>query len=211
MQIQDGQCLGSSEQRLYIGEIFTLGRYVWVYSQMTTAGQVCAGHTHAPRLEGRSSCPAGGTSPKGKGKAKDGLPLPDCPSEPGGGVSHLWRGTHLEGMPKRTFSYPFRLHLQAPRDQLCLLYVAQPELRYEYELHWDALCGIVCRVRPFSLHMSLPACVNVFVQLHGALARPVSQQNRPYLVHVLLFAELKQLKEEPVVPGEHDCVDALSV
>jgi len=76
-----------------------------VYSRMTTAGQVCAGHTHAPRLEGKSSCPAGGTSPKGKAKAKDGLPLPDHPSKPGCGVSHLWRGTHLEGMPKDAFSY----------------------------------------------------------------------------------------------------------
>ncbi|KAA6418346.1 MAG: hypothetical protein FRX49_11711, partial [Trebouxia sp. A1-2] len=69
-------------------------------------GQVCAGHTHAPRLEGKSSCPAGGTSPKGKAKAKDGLPIPDHPSKPGCGVSHLWRGTHLEGCPSRTVFLP---------------------------------------------------------------------------------------------------------
>lgn len=82
---------GLGEQCLYIGET------CYMYSRMTTAGQVCAGHTHAPRLEGKSSCPAGGTCPKGKAKAKDGLPLPECPSKPGCGVSHLWRGTHVEG------------------------------------------------------------------------------------------------------------------
>lgn len=71
---------------------------------MTTVGQVCAGHTHAPRLEGKSSCPAGGTSPKGKAKPKEGLPLPDGPSKPGLGVSPLWRGTHLEGTLKDTLS-----------------------------------------------------------------------------------------------------------
>ncbi len=82
---------GLGEQCLYIGET------CYMYSRMTTAGQVCAGHTHAPRVEGKSSCPAGGTCPKGKAKAKDGLPLPECPSKPGCGVSHLWRGTHVEG------------------------------------------------------------------------------------------------------------------
>ncbi|KAL0040722.1 hypothetical protein WJX79_003028 [Trebouxia sp. C0005] len=80
---------------------------VWPAKQGTNLkGQVCAGHTHAPRLEGKSSCPAGGTSPKGKAKAKDGLPIPDHPSKPGCGVSHLWRGTHLEGCPSRTVFLP---------------------------------------------------------------------------------------------------------
>ncbi|DBA74077.1 TPA: hypothetical protein ACH3X1_010890 [Trebouxia sp. C0004] len=80
---------------------------VWPAKQGTNLkGQVCAGHTHAPRLEGKSSCPAGGTSPKGKAKPKDGLPLSDRPSKPGCGVSHLWRGTHLEGCPSRTAFLP---------------------------------------------------------------------------------------------------------
>jgi len=87
---------------------------------MPTAGQVCAGHTHAPRLEGKSSCPAGGTSPKGKAKAKGGLPLPDSPSKAGFGVSPLWRGTHLEGTLQKSFSYAFRLRFQAQRNQPCL-------------------------------------------------------------------------------------------
>lgn len=174
---------GLGEQCLYIGET------CYMYSRMTTAGQVCAGHTHAPRLEGKSSCPAGGTCPKGKAKAKDGLPLPECPSKPGCGVSHLWRGTHLEGTLEDTFGYVS--DYTHKRSQLIGL---------------ERTFGIACHAQPFSLLKSLPQYVNVCVQLHGAMTRVLAQQNRTYTVHVLFFAVLKQLKEAAVFPEEHGCV-----
>ena len=147
---------------------------------MPTAGQVCAGHTHAPRLEGKSSCPAGGTSPKGKAKAKGGLPLPDSPSKAGFGVSPLWRGTHLKGTLQKSFSCAFRLRFQAQRNlSLCC----------------SALCGIVCHAQPFGLHASLPEFIEVCVLLHVAMTRVLSQQNRTYTVHALFMAGMKQPKE----------------